>query len=144
MANKVIARQQFDDDTKDKYGLSFKDDPGYTQQQFKEDCSTSNILKKYIQQGINPFYIDRAQELYQDVSDVGDFQEAWQKVKNAEELFENMDAKVRHEFDGDPRKFVAFCLDKANQERIYELGLAERPPVIETKPVDQTPKEVSK
>lgn len=119
------------------------EDKSLAQQQFKDECDINTIMNKYIQKGILPDNLKTVQGMYGDFSNLEGFQEAMQIVQNAQYAFESLDMKTRERFKHNPEEFVAFCSNPANQEEIYKMGLAERPPK-EEKPIENQEKTTSK
>jgi hypothetical protein len=59
-------------------------------------------------------------------------------VRQADENFMRMDAKVRARFHNSPQEFLEFFADPANSEEAVRLGLA-LPKPKESPPVDAAP-----
>lgn len=95
------------------------------QQQFKNECDINHLMKKYREAGLVP-QIPKA-PYYGDFTNIPDYQEALNVVNEANTLFMSMSAAVRKEFDNDPARFLEFCQDPANADRMMELGLREKP-----------------
>jgi len=75
---------------------------------------------------------------YVDYEGVFDFQSAMNVVRQADENFMRMDAKVRARFHNSPQEFLEFFADPANAEEAVRLGLAVAIPK-ESPPVDSAP-----
>lgn len=86
------------------------------------------IMAKYDKSGLVPFV--NAEALYADVSTFGDYRDAIERVKAADDMFNVLPLKVRQRFNFDPAAFVAFCMDEKNRPELIELGL-----VVPAKPV---------
>lgn len=97
----------------------------HVQQQFVRECDINNILKRYRATGLMRQL--PGQPRYGDFSDIPDYQDALNTVIRAEEAFGRLPSDLRTRFDNDPQKFLDFVHDPANQEELYELGLAQRP-----------------
>lgn len=100
------------------------------------------IMAKYEKSGMLP--AASAEGFYADVSQVGDFREAIERVQRGDEIFMTLDAKVRKEFNNDVSEFLDFVTDKENREanlaHLKELGVVqESSPVTEPAPVEETP-----
>lgn len=65
--------------------------------------------------------------MYGDFSNVGDYQDALNVVLVAEQMFSELDAKVRGRFHNDPQAFLDFCEDPANEAEAVQLGIASKP-----------------
>lgn len=97
-----------------------------TQQQFKEECDINVILERFGQTGELP--TSSRMPVSGDFTGVSDFQSAMQLVRQAEESFMGLPAKVRAEFGHDPQRVLEFLEDPANRDKAVELGLVEKPP----------------
>lgn len=101
--------------------------PSLTKQAMKDECDINLIMKRFERTGVITHNVQR-EAYFADVSDVPDFAQAVEVVRKADEMFSSLPAKLRLEFDNDAAKYVAFCADPANRERMKELGLLELPP----------------
>lgn len=66
-----------------------------------------------------------------DVADIPNYFEGLTNVRKAEEQFARLPSRIRKEFGNNCHKFVDFCTDPKNMDRMVELGLAvprEEPP----------------
>lgn len=61
---------------------------------------------------------------YESYEDVFDYQSALQSVKDAQEAFLELPARVRERFKNDPQEFLMYATDPANIDGMRELGLA--------------------
>lgn len=107
-------------------------DPSLTQQQFAEESDINTIVDRFMKTGHLPDPVSMPQ--YVDYEGVFDFQSAMNVVRQADENFMRMDAKVRARFHNSPQEFLEFFADPANTEEAVRLGLAvaipkESPPV---------------
>lgn len=97
-----------------------------TKQSMSAECDINNIMAKYEKTGI----INHARTIegrYGDFVGAPEFHEAMNQVLRAEAMFAELPSSLRKRFGNDPAEFLAFAQDPANQEEIYDLGLAERP-----------------
>lgn len=92
-----------------------------TQQQFAEQTDINNIMRKFQQTG--QLYQNPQTPLYADISEVGDYHSALQKVLDANDAFMKLDPNVRARFSNDPGQFVEFISDSKNRKEAEELGL---------------------
>lgn len=97
-----------------------------TQQQFKDECDINTIIERFGLTGELP--MTRQMPVSGDFTGVSDFQSAMQLVRQAEEAFMELPAKVRAEFRNDPQAVLEFLDDEKNRERAVELGLLPKPP----------------
>ncbi len=92
------------------------------QQHFKEECDINNIMRKYVQTGLIT-HVSENQGRFADVSMVGSYHEAVQRVKDTREFFMKLPVKMRAEFLNDPSLFLDFIADPGNLEDLEQMGL---------------------
>jgi phage internal scaffolding protein len=97
-------------------------DASLTQQQFRDECDINNIVDQFMKTGHLPTPASMPQ--YVDYEGVFDFQTAMNAVRQADENFMRMDAKIRARFHNSPQEFLEFFADPANAEEAVRLGLA--------------------
>lgn len=114
----------------DKHGLKCED-TSLTQQQFKEESDINTIVDRFMKSGVLPSPVNMPQ--YMDSDGIFDFQTAMNYVRQADENFMRMDAKVRARFNNSPQEFLMFFADPANTDEAIRLGLAIPNAVVETK-----------
>lgn len=102
-------------------------DASLTQQQFKEESDINNIVDRFMKTGHLPDPVSMPQ--YVDYEGVFDFQSAMNVVRQADENFMRMDAKVRARFHNSPQEFLEFFADPNNRDEAVRLGLAVPQPV---------------
>lgn len=98
------------------------DDPSLTQQQFKEEADINTIVDRFLKSGVLPTAVNMPQ--YVDYEGVFDFQSAMNVVRQADENFMRLDAKVRARFNNSPQAFLEFFANPENAEEAVRLGLA--------------------
>lgn len=113
----------------DETGLKCEDS-SLTQQQFKEEADINTIVDRFMKSGVLPTPAKMPQ--FMDVEGVFDYQTAMNYVRQADENFMRMDAKVRARFNNSPQEFLEFFADPANTEEAIRLGLAVPQAVAET------------
>lgn len=96
-------------------------------------CDVNAIVARAQMNGFLPG--DPGRGVFADVSEMGDYRSALQQVQAAEEMFMQLPAKVRAEFDNDPAAFLDFCSDPANLEKGRQLGLFPKEEVPLAPPV---------
>lgn len=104
--------------------VDFSDDPGYTKQEFKEECDINTIMRKYRATGTVPGNTRVGR--YGDFASVGDFHAAQNMVIQAQAQFAAMPSEVRDRFKNDPALFLEFVHDKKNYEEARKLGLLDK------------------
>lgn len=122
-----------------KVGLDCSGDEVLVEQHHKTEADINNILAKYAR-GQLVSYVNRNQPRYDDVPPI-DFQRAMETVAQANQMYEELPAKIRQRFK-DSSEFLAFVYDDKNKEVMYEMGLANRPvspPATSVDPVPVSP-----
>lgn len=104
-----------------------KFDPSLTRQEFAEDCDINVIMARYENTGVISHTSPR-EPLYLDLTEVPDFRTAMDMMVDADKAFMSLPAKVRREFDNDPREFVDFAQDPKNLDQMRLWGLAPAAP----------------
>lgn len=89
------------------------------------ECDINRIVSQYVKTGYLP--AGYAEGVFADVSAIGDYRSAVERVRQAEVEFMKLPPKVRLRFENDPLAFVEFAIDPANRAEMEELGLL--PPV---------------
>ena len=103
-----------------------------TEQAFKDECKTVNIVKRYLKTGVVD-HLNTRQPLEGTFDEI-DFHTAMNIVAAGKSSFEAMPAKLREQFDNNPEKFVEFVQNPENEGKLVELGLANAPKSVpETK-----------
>lgn len=97
-------------------------DSSLTQQQFKEESDINTIVDRFMKTGHLPEPASMPQ--YVDYEGVFDFQSAMNVVRQADENFMRMDAKVRARFHNSPQEFLDFFANPDNVDEAVRLGLA--------------------
>lgn len=102
--------------------------PSLTKQEHAKECDINLIVASFsVTQQWSHVRANAALGTYADLPDHLDLQEAENIRLQAEAAFMSLPAKVRDRFGSDVKEFLAFVSDPANQEEVYELGLADRP-----------------
>lgn len=120
---KVFVRDPYNydvDQVSNETGLRC-DDPSLTQQQFKEEADINTIVDRFLKSGVLPTAVNMPQ--YVDYEGVFDFQSAMNVVRQADENFMRLDAKVRARFNNSPQAFLEFFANPENAEEAVRLGL---------------------
>lgn len=104
--------------------------PSLAKQEFKEDSDINTIVRRFglgveIPQGLR-------RPVYGDFTGISDYHQACLAIASANEAFDALPADVRREFRNEPARFVAFCQDERNRERLDAWGLIDKP--LEEKP----------
>lgn len=105
-------------------------EPSLTKQAMQQECDINYIMKRF-EKTQTITHLSKRQAYFADVSEVPDFAAAVDIVRKADEMFSSLPAQIRKEFDNDAARYVQFCSDPANLERMRELGIADPLPVQE-------------
>lgn len=95
-----------------------------TQQHFQEECDIINIIKRHDRNGIIE-HVHRGKARYGDFSEVTDYREALDLVKNAQEEFNQIPSDIRKKFDNNPGKFYEFVSNPDNKQELIKMGFIE-------------------
>lgn len=111
-----------------------KDKP-LTQQSAKDECDVNVIIDR-VKRGADIPSATVNPPMYGDFTVIPtDLRECLNTVRQADELFMSLDAKVRRRFDNDPALMLDFLNDPANRQEAIDLGLVAAPPKAEVEPV---------
>lgn len=130
---KITFRHPYDglaDEISHQTGLDCTGDPGYTQQQFKEDSDINEIVRRFGLTGELPSDIRPPQ--YGDFTNITDFHTAMNAVRQAEEEFMRIPPDLRARFANDPQRLLMFVEDPNNRDEAQKLGLLK--PVQQSTP----------
>lgn len=105
---------------------TYSDEESMAQESDMEDSDINIIMKKYNTTGLLPQI--NMEALTGDFSEAGDFRDAQEKLRAANEAFAEVPAALRRRFDNDPQKFIDFVMDDANLEETVKLGYRQAPP----------------
>lgn len=111
-------------------------EPSLTQQSFKDDADINVLVRRFgLDHVAIPPYADDAR-YYGDFTNVPDLRTALDLVRDAENRFMDLDAKLRAKFDNNPAKLWHWINDPDNGPEAVRLGLLRAP---ENPPVKDTP-----
>lgn len=124
---------------KNRVSISFLDEngdqaQGLTEQSHKNMCGIENIIRQYDKTGLIT-HVNNAVANYGDFTEVNEYRESLDLVREADEAFLGLPSEIRKKFDYDPGQFFEFATNPENKDELVALGLAE-------KPIEITPTEV--
>lgn len=94
-----------------------------TKQSFVGESDINNLMKRYRATGLMRQF--PGQPRFMDCTSLpADYQDALNKVVEANRAFEMLSSDVRSQFDNEPAAFVAFASDPENLEQMREWKLA--------------------
>lgn len=115
---------------------------GKTQQQFRRECDINHILAKFKKTGvINDAILNQRQQIFADVTEIGDFQDSQNKILAARDAFNTLPSAIRTRFGNDPGTLLDFCADPENKEEAIELGIFRKPEDLPPAPEPDPPTE---
>lgn len=108
-----------------------------THQEFLEDSDINVIVRKYADCAgfVDPSVPRKRKPVYGDFADLGDLQDHMNNVIKVQEIFADLPAEVRIQFENDPIQFAQFASDQRNITKLMDLGVIDRPDFIELKDV---------
>lgn len=113
---------------------------GRTKSEFMDDVDINKIIQRYKRTGNLPDSTRLALKRYEDVSEVTDYHQLYDRLHAAQDAFQSLPAAVRKKFNNDPGQFLAALDTKEGQDILVEAGLASRnvpnsPPEVPPAPV---------
>lgn len=102
-------------------------EPSRTKQQFAEEADINFLMERFLRTGVFPAVeqLGGPQARFGDFSEGMSFMDALERVREAQESFDGLEAKVRDRFHNDPAEFLEFVSDEGNREEALRLGLLE-------------------
>ena len=119
--NKTLIRSAYGE--KQKVTITTLD--ARTEQCHRDECDITKIIAKYDRTGVLN-HVNEFEARYEDLTGL-DYQTMLNTVANAQSMFEGLPSEIRNQFANDPAKFISFMDDENNNEKMYEMGLKERP-----------------
>lgn len=121
---------------RDATGIDCSGDEVRTKQEFKDDADINVIVARCVKDPnmLTSVYAPKVAPVYADVSNVGDFQTAMERVAGVEDAFMMLPPKVREFFGNDPWAVVPFIQDPKNLDKAVELGVVVRKPLAPVAP----------
>lgn len=98
--------------------------PSKTEQHHKNEVNINQIVARYRKTGIMPRVPQGAR--YGDFTQVNDYHQAVQAVRDVETAFMSLPSSLRKRFENDPGQLVQFLDNPENRAEAEELGLLER------------------
>lgn len=106
-------------------------DKSLAQQQFKDETDINVLFGRYLETGEMP-QIDGL--TYGDFTGIFNYQDAQQRVLDAQQAFSQLPAKVKNRFDNNPQKLIDFLNDPDNREEAILYGLVAKPDTLTPPP----------
>mgnify|MGYP000403396728 CR=1 FL=1 len=93
--------------------LEFDYSDGRTKQAYKDQCDVNKIIEK-ASRGESLSHLERHGGIYGDFTDMPDLLEAQARLARGQEIFDELPASVRKEFNNSPGEFFAYVNDPDN------------------------------
>lgn len=106
-----------------------------TQQSHAAAADVRNIIKQYDRTGLIA-NVNKGIAQYGDYSEINEYAEALNMVREAEQNFAEIPSHIREQFNNNAGLFFEFATDPKNSEKMIEMGLAKAPETV----VEVTPK----
>ena len=106
-----------------------------TQQSHAAEADVRNIIKQYDRTGLIA-NVNKGIAQYGDYSEINEYAEALNMVREANESFSQLPSEIRQQFNNNAGLFFEFATDPKNKEKMIEMGLAKAPETV----VEVTPK----
>lgn len=110
--------------------VDFSDDPGMTQQHFRDESNVNFIMAKYGASRLLEHY-SQFQGNYGDFTDVQDYQTSLNEVIKAQDMFMSLPSDVRSRFGNDPAQFLDFVGREENRSEMKKMGLLRDDVVVQ-------------
>lgn len=107
-----------------EFGGTVNNEPSMTRQADKDSADINKIVKRFEREGIMP--MERREGAYLDVSMVGDYREALEQVRLANEYFVTLPAASRAMFENDPAKLLDAVNDPDQLQLLVDAGVVPR------------------
>lgn len=102
-------------------------------QEGREDTEVRTVLEKYGVEGFKKMTEENKQEIYADISNVGDLRTNLEKIQHAEEAWKRLPLEVREEFNQDKNLFIETGMKWA-EKKIAEYQAKQQKPTATEEP----------
>ena len=109
--------------------VTYTGDDSLVQKDMQDETDISNILEKYGRTGMLPIVANPG--MYDDFSDIPDYQTAQNQIIKADEAFNALPSKLRTRFENNPAEMLKFLSNPDNTEEAIKLGLKNAPIIQE-------------
>ena len=106
-----------------------------TQQSHAAAADVRNIIKQYDRRGLIA-NVNKGIAQYGDYSEINEYSEALNMVREADENFQQLPSHIREQFNNNAGLFFEFATDPKNSEKMIKMGLKKAPIIVE----EATPK----
>jgi phage internal scaffolding protein len=113
-----------------------------TQQSHAQAADVRNIIKQYDKTGLIA-NVNKGIAQYGDYSEINEYAEALNMVREANESFAEIPSHIRQQFGNNAGAFFEFATNPKNSEKMIEMGLKEAPYKVMKNVVEATTKSES-
>lgn len=100
-------------------------EPSKTRQEFADDSDINKIVERL---GLGyEMPLNTTPPMQGDFTDLPDFRGAVTAIRNAEQIFGALPAKIRNRFENDPQQYIDFFHDPENKAEAIAMGLVKPP-----------------
>lgn len=96
--------------------------PSKTQQSFRDEVDINKIVARFTKDDLLEVMRNNP-GTFADLTKVGNYKEALEKIMLAKETFAKLTPKIRKRFENDPGQLVDFMSDENNLDEAIELGI---------------------
>lgn len=112
---------------------------GRTVQAHKDECDINKIMSRWKKTGMID-HVNSKQASFEDLTVLPErYQDAMNYVLEAQNMFMELPANVRREFDNDPGKLLEALEDPQQVETLQGLGILQKPAEALLEPLPGTP-----
>jgi len=104
-----------------------------TQQSHAAAADVRNIIKQYDRTGLIA-NVNKGIAQYGDYSEINEYAEALNMVREANEAFAEIPSHIREQFNNNAGLFFEFATNPKNKEEMIKMGLAEAPETVREEP----------
>jgi len=97
-----------------------------TKQSEADACDINAIMRRYQSTGVLDHQAGQAAR-YGDFSNVEDYLASLNKVREAQQRFDDLPSKIRDHVENEPGKFLELVFDPERKEEMVQLGLLPEP-----------------
>ena len=98
-------------------------EPTLAQQHAKDETDLNIILEKMMHTGTMP--LGDSMGGYGDFSEATDYHTIMNRLKDADNAFMSLDARIRDRFANDPSRLIDFMNEESNRDEAIRLGLID-------------------
>lgn len=105
-------------------------EPSLTRQEFADDADINTIVERL---GLGyEIPLNNTPPKQGDFTNLPDFTAATKMIRQAQEIFNALPAKIRNRFQNDPEKYIEFFHDPENTDEAIKMGLVKAPEPVQT------------